>query len=132
MRGLKVFGLCIAAALLCAFVFAAMLHFYLPPSDGAYGLPVAKWLSDPFVFFGALYGGAVCGVLSFPFAYLGTLHLATDYLGSFRICGRNYGNRFGYTVHGVGWFGGLYTRARFQSSRLSIPGLEVARLNGLS
>ena len=74
MRGLKVFGLCIAAALVCAFVFVAMLHFSLARSDGAYGLPIAKWLSDPFVFFGALYGGAVCGVLSFPFTYFGTLH----------------------------------------------------------
>jgi hypothetical protein len=74
MRGLKIFGLCIGAALICAFVFVVMLQFSLPPSDGAYGLPIAKWLSDPFVFFGALYGGAVCGVLSFPFAYFGTLH----------------------------------------------------------
>jgi len=74
IRGLKVFGLCIGAALVCAFAFVAMLRFSLPPSDGAYGLSTTELLSDPFVFFGALYGGAVCGVLSFPFAYLGTLH----------------------------------------------------------
>ena len=74
MRGLKVFGLCIGAASICAFVFVVMLHFSLPPSDGAYGLSIAELLSDPFVFFGALYGGAICGVLSFPFAYLGPLH----------------------------------------------------------
>lgn len=74
MRGLKVLGLCIGAALICAFAFVAMLRFSLPPSDGAYGLSTTELLSDPFVFFGALYGGAVCGVLSFPFAYVGTLH----------------------------------------------------------
>jgi len=74
IRGLKVFGLCIGAALVCAFAFVAMLRFSLPPSDGGYGLSTTELLSDPFVFFGALYGGAVCGVLSFPFAYLGTLH----------------------------------------------------------
>jgi len=73
-RGLKVFGLCIGAALICAFAFVVMLRFSLPPSDGAYGLSTMELLSDPFVFFGALYGGAVCGVLSFPLAYLGTLH----------------------------------------------------------
>ena len=73
-RGLKVFGLCIGAALICAFAFVVMLRFSLPPADGAYGLSTTELLSDPFVLFGALYGGAVCGVLSFPFAYLGTLH----------------------------------------------------------
>jgi hypothetical protein len=74
VRGLKVFGLCMVAAFVCAFVFAAMLHFSVPPSDGAYGLPIAKLLSDPFVFLSALYVGAACGVLSFPFAYFGTRH----------------------------------------------------------
>lgn len=74
MRGLKVFGLCIGAALICAFAFVVMLHFSLPPSDGAYGIPIAQFLSDPFVFFGAVYGGAFCGVLSFPLAYFATRH----------------------------------------------------------
>jgi len=69
---LKVLGLCIGAALVCAFVFVAMLHFSLPPSDGAYGLSIAELLSDPFVFSGAIYGGVVCGVLLFPFAYFST------------------------------------------------------------
>ncbi|HEV2396839.1 MAG TPA: hypothetical protein VGS27_07860 [Candidatus Sulfotelmatobacter sp.] len=72
MRVLKVFGLCIGAALVCAFAFVAMLHFSLPPSDSAYGLSIAELLSDPFVFSGAIYGGVVCGVLSFPFAYFST------------------------------------------------------------
>jgi hypothetical protein len=74
MRGLKVFGLCIGAALVCVLAFVVMFQFSLPPSDGAYGIPVAQLLSDPFVFFGAVYGGAFCGVLSFPLAYFGTRH----------------------------------------------------------
>jgi hypothetical protein len=69
MRGLKVFCLCIGAALVCAFVFVVMLHFSLPPSDGAYGIPITQLFADPFVFVGAMYGGTFLGVLSSPFAF---------------------------------------------------------------
>jgi hypothetical protein len=31
-----------------------------------------QFLTHPFVFFGAVYGGAFLGVLSFPFAYFAT------------------------------------------------------------
>src|SRR5208282_6582899 len=55
--------------LVCAFAFVVMLQFSLPPSDGAYGIPMRQLFSDPLVFFGAIYGGTVCGVVSFPFAY---------------------------------------------------------------
>jgi hypothetical protein len=69
MLGFRIFGLCIGAALVCALVFVVMLHFSLPPSDGAYGIPVTQLFTDPFVFFGALYVGTFLGILSFPFAY---------------------------------------------------------------
>jgi hypothetical protein len=70
MRGLKIFGVCIGAALVCACVFVVMLHFSLPPSDEAYGIPILQLFSDPFVFIGAVGGGVVFGVFTFPFAYL--------------------------------------------------------------
>jgi hypothetical protein len=69
MRGLKVFGTCIGAAFVCAFVFVAMLHFSLPPSDAAYGMPISDWFSDPFVFGSAICWAIVFGILTFPFAY---------------------------------------------------------------
>ncbi len=72
MRELKVFGICIGAGLVCAFVFVVMLQFGLPPSDGAYGIPITQLFTDPFVFWGAVYGGTFLGVLSFPFAYFAT------------------------------------------------------------
>ena len=72
MRALKVLGLCIGAASVCALVFVVMLRFSLPPSDEAYGMPVTQFLTDPFVFFGAVYGAAFLGALSFPFAYFAT------------------------------------------------------------
>ena len=46
-----------------------MLHFSLSPSDEAYGIPVTQFFTDPFVFFGAIYGGTFLGALSFPFVY---------------------------------------------------------------
>lgn len=70
MRPLKILALCLGAALVCAFAFVVMLRFSLPPTDEAYGAPLSQLFSDPFVFFGAVYGGVFFGLVSFPFAYL--------------------------------------------------------------
>jgi hypothetical protein len=69
-RALIIFVLSMGAALICAFVFVVMLQFSLPPSDWAYHTPVSRLFSDPFVFFGAIYGGIFFGIISFPFSYL--------------------------------------------------------------
>lgn len=46
-----------------------MFKFSLPPTDRAYGLPLSGFLTDPFVFSGAVFGGVFWGLTSFPFAY---------------------------------------------------------------
>ena len=69
MRSLKILALCLGAAFVCAFAFVVMLRFSLPPTDEAYGVPLSQLFSDPFVFFGAVYGAVFFGLISFPFAY---------------------------------------------------------------
>ena len=69
MRTLKIFGICIGAALVCAFGFVVMLHFSLPPSDEAYGILAFRLFSDPLVFLGAVCGAIIFGAFTFPFAY---------------------------------------------------------------
>jgi len=69
LRVLKVLALSIGASEVCAFVFVVMLHFSLPPSDSAYGIPPLELFKDPFVSTSAIYGAALSGLFSFPFAY---------------------------------------------------------------
>jgi hypothetical protein len=126
MRVLKVLGLCIGAALVCAFVFVAMLHFSLPPSDGAYGLSIAELLSDPFVFLWCnLWGRSVWRPL-IPICLLLDTEPATTQFNSLSVRRGARRNSIDYTVCGMGWSGGVYTRARLRSARLSALRLEVA------
>ena len=80
----EVFGPCIGARLACAFVYVAMIHFSLPPSDFAYGSSLWQLLRDPFVRLGATTGGVFSGVISFPFTILqsgtATLHISRVYI----------------------------------------------------
>lgn len=52
-----------------------MLQFSLPPSDWAYHIPFSHLFSDPFVFNGAVYGGVLFGLVSFPFTYFSIRNL---------------------------------------------------------
>ena len=67
MRALKILGLCVGAAIVCACVFLCMVWFSLPPSDAAYHELAA--LTDPFFLSGAILVGSLIGVISFPFVY---------------------------------------------------------------
>ena len=67
MRALTILGLCIGAAIVCAYVFLCMVWFSLPPSDAAYHEVAA--LTDPFFLSGAILVGGLIGVISFPFVY---------------------------------------------------------------
>ena len=69
MRALAIFGLCIGAAFVCAFVFVAMLQLSLPPSDGAYGIPFPRIFSDPFVRLITITWAVIFGLISFPFVF---------------------------------------------------------------
>jgi hypothetical protein len=53
------------AAFACAVAFVAALHFTLPKSDLAHGVPFLRFLQDPFVLFGILGIGGLSGFVSF-------------------------------------------------------------------
>jgi hypothetical protein len=69
-RALTIFVFCIVAAFVCAFAFVLLLQRSLPPSDSAYGLPLSRVFSNPFVSGGAVEGAIVFGVTSVPFMYI--------------------------------------------------------------
>jgi hypothetical protein len=70
MRAVTVLALCLGAAFVCAFAYVVILHSGLPPSDEAYDIPLLQFFSDPFVLTVAGFGVLLCGLISFPFAYI--------------------------------------------------------------
>src|SRR5258708_23100736 len=67
-RPLHILTICFAAAFGCAFVFAAMLQFSLPPTDAAYGKGSGIF-SDPFVLGGLIIWASIAALISFPIAW---------------------------------------------------------------
>ena len=60
-----------------------MLRLGLPPTDGAHGLFLSKFLSEPFTLDFALIGAVFFGCVSFPFAYFALRDLRRVIAGPF-------------------------------------------------
>ncbi len=75
MRALKILSLSVAAAFACAAAYIMVIHFSLPSSDEANGMPLWEVFSDPFVLSVAIPWAFFLGFVSFPFAYLALRNL---------------------------------------------------------
>ena len=69
MRALKILGLCLGVAYVCATVFVLTLRFTLPPSDLAHNTSPLLIVLDPFVLTVMIPIALIFGLASFPFAY---------------------------------------------------------------
>jgi predicted membrane protein len=69
MRALKILGLCLGGAYVCATVFVLTLRFTLPPSDLAHNTSPLLIFLDPFVLTVMIPIALIFGVVTFPFTY---------------------------------------------------------------
>lgn len=67
---LMVFVFSMSAAFVCAFTAGYLLQLSLPPSDGAYGIPLSKVYDDQLMLFSTAASALIGGIASLPFMYV--------------------------------------------------------------
>src|ERR1039458_9764306 len=68
-RFLQIALLSVAGAFVCAFLFIVALHWSLPSTDAAYGVPLFTAVWDPIVLGAAVLFGVLSGLITTPLAY---------------------------------------------------------------
>jgi|ERR1039458_7579464 hypothetical protein len=68
-RFLQIALLSVAGAFVCAFLFIVALHWSLPSTDAAYGVPLFTAVWDPLVLGAAVLFGVLSGLITTPLAY---------------------------------------------------------------